>query len=69
VGTQLLGQENASSISFPLLLQELEPGAHWLKASATDGTAEVRDSVQIYLRPPVQVEELPDGFKNGINYC
>lgn len=68
VDAQLLGQENASSISFPLLLQELEPGAHWLKASATDGTAEVRDSVQIYLRPPVEVEELPEGFKNGVNY-
>jgi len=68
VDDELLGQENAQSISFPLLLQELEPGAHWLRALATNGNAIVRDSVQIYLRPAVQIEELPDGLKNGVNY-
>ncbi len=67
VDNELLGQENASSISFPLLLQELEPGAHWLKAAATDGTAEVRDSVQIYLRPAVEQNPSRKALK-WVNY-
>lgn len=59
---------NGSSIAWPLVLQGLEPGSYWLKAVATGSGRSVRDSVQIYLRGPVQVEALPEGAKPGINY-
>lgn len=64
----LLQTDNATSLSYPLLALDLPAGVHWIKAVATDGTDQVRDSVQIYLRGPVQVAELPEGMKNGVNY-
>jgi len=60
--------ENNSSLSYPLVLQGLPPGSHWIKAEAGDGAGIVRDSVQIYLRGPVDVAALPEGMKNGVNY-
>ncbi len=65
---ELLTEENASSLAYPLVLQELEPGNHWIKAVAQKEGESVRDSVQIYLRAPVEVAELPQGVSNGINY-
>lgn len=64
----LLTESNTTSITYPLVAQTLSPGEHWIKAVATGTTGQVRDSVQIYLRGPVIVEELPEGMKNGINY-
>ncbi len=57
-----------SSLAWPLVLQGLGPGAYWLKAVATAQGRSVCDSVQIYLRGPVQVEALPEGAKPGVNY-
>lgn len=57
-----------NSLAWPLVLQGLEPGAYWLKAVASAQGRSVSDSVQIYLRGPVQVEALPEGAKPGINY-
>ncbi len=68
INNDLLIQESAGSLSYMLIMQQLEPGYNWLKAVAGNGTAQVRDSVQIYLRGPVQTAELPAGMKNGINY-
>jgi hypothetical protein len=65
---QLLTQETGSSLSYPLVLQGLDPCAYWIKAVATGTNGQARDSVQIYLRGPVMVEALPAGMKNGINY-
>lgn len=65
---ELLSQQSGSSLSYPLVLQTLEPGTHWISAMASDATAEAWDSVAIYLRGPVWVEELPAGMQNGINY-
>jgi hypothetical protein len=65
---ELLTESTTTSITYPLVAQSLVPGAHWIKAVATGNTGQVRDSVQIYLRGPVVVEELPAGVKNGINY-
>jgi hypothetical protein len=65
---ELLTESNTTSITYPLVAQTLSPGEHWIKAIATGTTGQVRDSVQIYLRGPVIVEELPEGMKNGINY-
>jgi hypothetical protein len=68
VDNVLLTESNTTSITYPLVAQTLSPGEHWIKAVATGTTGQVRDSVQIYLRGPVVVEELPEGMKNGINY-
>ena len=65
---QQLLQESTSSVSYPLVLQGLQPGAYWIKAVATGTAGQVRDSVQIYLRGPVVTEALPAGMKNGVNY-
>lgn len=64
----LLADETGSSLSYPLFLQGMQPGSYWLKAVALSGNNQARDSVQIYLRGPVDVEPLPAGLKNGINY-
>ncbi len=66
--SQLMTENNTTSITYPLIVQTLNQGAHWIKAVATGSTGQVRDSVQIYLRGPVVIEELPAGLKNGINY-
>ncbi len=68
IDNELLTESNTTSITYPLVAQTLSPGEHWIKAVATGTTGQVRDSVQIYLRGPVVVEELPEGLKNGINY-
>jgi glycosidase len=57
-----------SSLSFPLILQGMTPGTHWIRVNATGTGGTVRDSVSIYLRGPVVVEPLPAGAKSGINY-
>lgn len=64
----LLETETTSSLSYPLELQGMEPGTYWVKAVAAGNQGQARDSVNIYLRGPVVVEELPSGMKNGINY-
>ncbi len=65
---QLLAEESTSSLTWPLVLQSLDPGTHWIRAKAADDTAEVWDSVAVYLRGPVMVEDLPADVVNGINY-
>lgn len=61
--------ENASSLTYALFPNELNPGNNWLKAVATDGAGNtVADSLTIYMRNEVQIAELPVGMKNGINY-
>lgn len=64
----LLAENTTTSITYPLVVQSLQPGSHWLKAVAYGTAGVVRDSVQIYLRGPVVIEDLPEGVKNGINY-
>lgn len=65
---QLLYQESTSSLTWGLDMQTLDPGTHWIKAYASYGNQQVSDSVAIYLRGPVIVEELPENVQNGINY-
>lgn len=65
---QLLTTETTSSLAYPLILQGVAPGTHWLKAVATGNAGQARDSVSIYLRGPVVVQKLPAGMKKGINY-
>ena len=64
----LLTTETGSSVSYPLIVQSLPSGSHWIKAIATGNTGQARDSVQIYLRGPVVVQELPAGLSDGVNY-
>jgi 1,4-alpha-glucan branching enzyme len=68
LGQELLKTETTSSLAYPLTLQGMAPGTYWVKAVATGNTGQTRDSVSIYLRGPVVVQELPAGVKNGINY-
>ncbi len=63
-----LTTETTSSLTWPLPLQTLEPGLHWIRATASDGSNTATDSVSFYLRGPVVVQELPQGVINGINY-
>ncbi|MFZ4520120.1 MAG: alpha-amylase family glycosyl hydrolase [Bacteroidales bacterium] len=65
---QLLKTDSTSSMAYPLVLQGMAPGTYWIKAVAKGATGQVKDSVSIYLRGPVVVEELPAGMKSGINY-
>ncbi|MCX6266628.1 MAG: alpha-amylase family glycosyl hydrolase [Bacteroidetes bacterium] len=65
---QLLKTEATSSLAYPLVLQGMAPGSYWVKAVAAGTSGQARDSVSIYLRGPVIVQELPAGVQNGINY-
>ena len=66
---QLLSTDTTSSLSYTLVLQGMNPGSYWVRAIARSSAGLVaRDSVNIYLRGPVVVQELPAGVKNGINY-
>lgn len=64
----LLKVDTASSMTYPLEMQGMAAGTYWVKAIAAGSTGQARDSVSIYLRGPVVVQELPSGMKNGINY-
>lgn len=68
LNNEILATEQTTSLTWPLALQTLEPGTHWIKARATSGENHVWDSVSIYLRGPVLIQELPQGVANGINY-
>ena len=65
---QLLKTDTATSMAYPLVLQGMAPGSYWVKAVAHGTTGQARDSVSIYLRGPVVVQELPAGVTGGINY-
>ena len=43
-------------------------GTYWLKVAAKNATTTVYDSISYFVRPPVNVAELPAGVKNGANY-
>ncbi|NVO20032.1 MAG: DUF5018 domain-containing protein [Bacteroidetes bacterium] len=64
----LLKQQSSASLSYMLLMTQLQSGQNWLKAVASNGSIQSRDSIEIYLRGPVVIADLPSGAKNGINY-
>jgi glycosidase len=64
----LLTTETTSSLTYPLEMQGMAAGTYWIKAVAVGSPGQARDSVSIYLRGAVVVQELPSGMKNGINY-
>lgn len=68
INDSLLIRTAGQSLAYPLVLQGYAPGTYWIKALAKTGNLSVGDSVSIYLRGPVQVAELPNGMKKGINY-
>ncbi|MBE9469309.1 MAG: T9SS type A sorting domain-containing protein [Bacteroidetes bacterium] len=43
-------------------------GKHWIKVFAKNNTDTVADSVYYYIRGEIIVQDLPDGFADGINY-
>lgn len=61
--------DNTSSVTFPIMPNELSAGTHWLKAKAQNSQGQsVYDSVSVYMRGPIVIEPLPEGMKPGINY-
>ena len=43
-------------------------GTNWLKVAAKNDITTVYDSTSYFVRPPINVAELPAGVKNGANY-
>lgn len=68
VNSNLVTQNTGTSLSYMLVMAQLQAGQNWLKAVATNGPQQARDSVEIYLRGAVTIANLPSGTKNGINY-
>ncbi|HAW58669.1 MAG TPA: hypothetical protein DCX03_06605 [Bacteroidales bacterium] len=68
LGNTLLTEDTALSIAYPLDLTGYTPGTYWIRAIAKNNSQASIDSVSIYLRGPVEIAELPEGVKNGINY-
>lgn len=64
----MLTTEMGQSLAYPLVLQGYPSGNYWIKAVAGNSSTTVSDSVNVYLRGPVQVADLPSGAKTGINY-
>jgi hypothetical protein len=64
----ILTTETASSLTYPLEMQGMASGTYWVKAVATGSAGQARDSVSIYLRGHLVIQEMPAGMKNGINY-
>lgn len=58
-GTESSFSENITADSY---------GKHWIKAVAKDENSQVADSTYFYVRPQVEVEALPEGMQDGINY-
>ncbi len=57
--------QEGNSITYGLATHNLSPGLHWVKAFATKGEEEVKDSVSIYIRGLVNVAPLPEGITGG----
>lgn len=68
VNDQLIVQDEAETLSYMLVMQQLLPGMNWLVAVAENNGSEARDSIEVYRRGPVQIAELPEGANKGINY-
>jgi len=68
INSTLLAEESSTSLSYNLIMPQLQPGTNWLVATAANATEIVNDSIEIYMRGPVQIASLPAGSHNGINY-
>lgn len=56
------------NITYGLNTASYPNGSHMLVAHASDGTNNKYDTVFFYIRGDVQIEELPNGVVEGINY-
>lgn len=66
VDNQLLYSGTESSFSENIIADTY--GKHWIIAVAKTETMQAVDSIYFYVRQQVEVAELPDGSKDGINY-
>ncbi len=64
--SQVLIADTASSFSYKIVARQY--GRHWIIAKAVKGSSVVYDSVYYYVNRPVNVEALPAGVRDGINY-
>ena len=63
-----LGSSSDDNLLYGLNTFGLAAGTHWLIAKAHQDNTHVLDSVMIFIRGDVIVEELPEGMKPGVNY-
>ena len=61
-------QTTASDLMYALNTGNYGTGTHEIIATATDGTNFAYDTTHFYIRGAVQVQDLPAGMHNGINY-
>ncbi|MDD2963357.1 MAG: alpha-amylase family glycosyl hydrolase [Bacteroidales bacterium] len=64
----LIAENSDSELSYMLIMAQLQSGQNWIKAVASDGVNQARDSIEVYLRGSVTIADLPGGVQNGINY-
>jgi hypothetical protein len=61
--------EYTSSVTFPLLPTDLNSGLNWIKAVASNAVgSEVIDSVSVFKRGNIVIQDLPVDAKPGVNY-
>ena len=48
--------------------EAVDPGNHWIKAEAQSLSDTITDSISYHVRGSVQVQSLPGGVREGINY-
>ncbi|NOR87369.1 MAG: hypothetical protein GQ527_07155, partial [Bacteroidales bacterium] len=65
---QLLTTTEEESLLYGINTTNLYSGTHWIEAIGYQDTNHVSDSVMVFIRGEVNVLELPEGLKPGINY-
>ncbi len=68
INNNLLQQTSSSTMTYMVIMAQLQAGQNWLKAVAVNGAEVAKDSVEIYFRGAVPIVDLPANVHNGINY-
>lgn len=66
IDNTLITQTGTNSINYNYTAASA--GKKWIKAVATSGGGSAADSIYIIVRPPVAVQDVPAGIKDGITY-
>ena len=66
VGEQQVYADTGSSFSYDIVVENA--GKTWVKAIAVNTMESVADSFYYFVRPPLVIEDPPEGITDGINY-
>ncbi len=66
VGEQQVYADTGSSFSYDIVVENT--GKTWVKAIAVNSMESVADSFYYFVRPPLVIEDPPEGITDGINY-